>query len=165
MTRHPYRCDQCGFACATVAEFAAHKRWKHPKQASVKKTAHPATIKTDSPDKAVAIKKKPYRCEMCRYTGATGLELARHVLHEHPKRAAKKRGYKLRQSMCQHIPRPENFSIAGCGIDIYFDHLTFIPDLEDKTLTVEYLDKERVCKKCRKRYKLDSILSKRGRRK
>lgn len=78
------------------------------------------------------------------------------------KKAVKKRGRKLRQQSYQHIPRPENFSIAGCGIDIYYEHLTYIPDME--TDTVEYLDREKVCKKCRKRYKLDEAFRKRRRK-
>lgn len=75
-----------------------------------------------------------------------------------------KRGRKLRQEKSQHVPRPQNFSLAGCGIEIFYDHLTFIPDFEDKTLTVEYLDKERVCKKCRKIFRIDEALTKRSRK-
>jgi hypothetical protein len=67
---------------------------------------------------------------------------------------------------CQHVPRPENFDIAGCGINMgNIDHLVFIPDFSDPNLTTEYMDKERVCKKCRKRYKLDEAVSKRRRSK
>ena len=72
---------------------------------------------------------------------------------------ATKRPRKLRQEKSQHIPRPQDFSLAGCGVEIYYEHLTYIPDLENDT--VEYLDKERVCKKCRKIYKLDEALSRR----
>ena len=78
------------------------------------------------------------------------------------KHARKKRGRKLRQMQSQHIPRPENFDLAGCGVEIYFEHLTFIPDFNDATMTIEYLDKERVCKKCRKRYKIDEAIRARG---
>lgn len=83
------------------------------------------------------------------------------------KRKAKKKvaKRKLRQEKSQHIPRPENFSVAGCGVEIYYDHLTFIPDLSDPNLTTEFMDKERVCKKCRKRYKLDDAVAKRRRKK
>lgn len=136
MKKHPYACDVCDFTCATVPEIASHKRWQHPKQANAKKAALLAKeiekSKKKTPAKKSAI---PTR---------------------------KKRGRKLRQEKSQHIPRPENFAIAGCGVEIYYEHLTYIPDLENDT--VEYLDKERVCRKCRKRYKLDEALRKRRRK-
>lgn len=129
------------------------------------------------------MKKHPYACDKCDFTCATVPEIASHKRWQHREQKAPvaktttkktpakkiptrtKRGRKLRQEKSQHIPRPENFAVAGCGIDIYYDHLTFIPDFEDSRLTVEYLDKERVCKKCRKRYKLDEALRKRRRSK
>lgn len=111
-----------------------------------------------------------YFCNLCGHTTNTVPEIAAH--HRWcSKRPAKqkpknkppvhKRGRKLRQEKSQHIPRPENFAIAGCGIEIFYEHLTFIPDLENQDLTIEYLDKERVCKKCRAKYKLDEALKRR----
>ena len=124
-----------------------------------------------------------YTCDKCGFETDSVPEFASHKRWQHKKRkkaaitlqksrqdkkaakvakAIKRR--KQRQEKSQHIPRPENMDISGCGIQMYYDHLTFIPDLEDVNLTVEYLDKERVCKKCRKRYKLDTLLAKRKRR-
>lgn len=125
-----------------------------------------------------------YTCDICGFESDNVPEFASHKRWQHRKRKktvkakitkktakaiaiVKKvaKGFikrrKQRQEKSQHIPRPENSSISGCGIEMYYDYLTFIPDLEDANLTVEYLDKERVCKKCRKRYKLDSFLAKR----
>jgi hypothetical protein len=112
------------------------------------------------------MKKHAYRCyhKECKFSSDSKPQFASHIRWQHinkavkkakPKKVTAKR--KLRQEMRQHIPRPENFSISGCGIEIYYDHLTYIPDFE--TDTIEYLDKERVCKKCRKRYNLDKLLT------
>jgi hypothetical protein len=127
-----------------------------------------------------------YACDKCDFTCDTVPEIASHKRWQHPIRKTRKvvntkhpdtkatkkaakiakaiKRPKQRQEKSQHIPRPENFDVSGCGIEMYYDHLTFIPDLDDSNLTVEYLDKERVCKKCRKRYKLDSVLAKHKRR-
>lgn len=124
-----------------------------------------------------------YTCDKCGFETDSVPEFASHKrwqhrkrkyvkkaasTKKHPDKATKKsakvvvsKRRKQRQKRSQHIPRPENFDISGCGIMMYYDHLTFIPDFDDPSLTVEYLDKERVCLKCRKRYKLDEALRKR----
>lgn len=131
-----YTCDICGFTSDNAPEYASHKRWQHRKR----KTKKAADTVTQSRQAKKAAKKAA------------------------KKKAVITKRRKQRQEKSQHIPRPENFDISGCGIEMYYDHLTFIPDLDDPNLTVEYLDKERVCKKCRKRYKLDTLLAKRKRR-
>jgi len=107
-----------------------------------------------NPESEALSSKCPYK--PCKFKSDHKPAMLQHIRFQHK---GVKRGRKLRQNAMQHIPRPENFDIAGCGIELYYEHLTYIPDLEKDT--VEYLNKERVCKKCRKRYKLDEALRKR----
>jgi hypothetical protein len=108
----------------------------------------------NNPESEAVPTKCPYK--PCKFKSEHKPAMIQHIRFEHKK---VKRTRKLRQNTMQHIPRPENFDIAGCGIELYYEHLTFIPDFEIHT--VEYLDKERVCKKCRKLYKIDEALRKR----
>lgn len=100
----------------------------------------------------------PTKCPHCKFKSEHKPAMIQHITKKHK---GVKLDRPLRQGKYQHIPRPDNFDIAGCGVEIYYDHLTFIPDLENGKLTVEYLDKERVCLKCRKRFNLDAYISKR----
>jgi len=123
-----------------------------------------------------------YACDKCDYTCKTVPEIASHKRWQHPKRKTKKvvdtvvtpvkavkvvKVVKVKRALhplyCQHVPRPENFDISGCGMRMTIDHLIYIPDVENPH-TVEYMNKERVCLKCRKRYKLDDMARKHNRK-